>query len=227
MRRILTASAVLGLTAAIGLAAPAQAAPATHPAPATVGVFHGIPKTPVDVYVGDEKVLDDFQPGTFGGPLQLAAGRYLVRVTAANATSPAHPLLKERFHFSSGKNYSVIAHLTQKGKPALTKYDNDLRAAKNGGARVVVRHVAAAPAVQVLVNRKAATGALKNPQQATIRASAGTVDIKVRLAAEPRTTVLKADDVTLAAQTTTVVYAWGDAKKGTLQLTTRVVALKG
>ena len=227
MRRILTASAVIGLAAALGLAAPAQAAPATNPAPATVGVFHGIPKTPVDVYVGAEKVLDDFQPGTFGGPLQLPAGRYLVRVTAADATSPAHPLLKERFQFSSGKNYSVIAHLTQKGKPALTKYVNDLRAAKDGGARVVVRHVAAAPAVQVLVNRKAATGALKNPQQATIKASAGTVDIKVRLAAKPRTTVLKADDVKLAPQTSTIVYAWGDAKKGTLQLTTRVVALKG
>lgn len=227
MRRILTTGAVIGLAAALGLAGPAQAADGTKSkAPATVGVFHGIPKVPVDVYVGADKVLDDFQPGTFGGPLQLKAGKYTIRVTAADAVSAAHPLLKERFTFSSGKNYSVIAHLTQSGKPALTKYTNDLRAAKAGGARVVVRHVAAAPPVRVLADRKVVTPALRNPQQATVKAAAGTYDLKVQLAKKPRTTVLKADDVVLKAGTSTVVYAWGSAKAGTLQLTTRVLTLQ-
>ncbi|RIX26561.1 DUF4397 domain-containing protein [Amnibacterium setariae] len=226
MRRALTAGAALGLVAALGLAVPAEAKPAHYgKAPATVGVFHGIPKTPVDVYVGSKRVLDDFQPGTFSPSLSLKQGTYLVRVTAATAKNAKHPILKAHVSLKSAKSYSLIAHLTEKGRPTLTKYTNDLRAVGAGQARLTVRHVAAAPPVRVVVNGFVAVPFLKNPHQAKGVLYAGTYDVKVQLAASPNTTVLSAK-LPVAAGTNAIVYAWGSAKDGTLALATRAPALK-
>lgn len=74
----LGAAALLSLA----LAAPASA----QDAGAQVRVLHGIPGTPVDVYVNGERALDDFQPGTVTGDLALPAGSYQVAVFPANAT---------------------------------------------------------------------------------------------------------------------------------------------
>ncbi|WP_425454185.1 DUF4397 domain-containing protein [Geodermatophilus normandii] len=49
----------------------------------------------------------------------------------------------------AGANATVAAHLTADGRPALTPFVNDTSAVPAGQGRVVVRHVAAAPAVDV------------------------------------------------------------------------------
>lgn len=227
MRRTLIPGAVVGLVAALSLAAPAHAAPATDPAPtATVGVFHGIPNLPVDVYVGKDKVLDDFQPGTFGGPLKVPTGHYLIRVTPADATSAKEAVLKARFGFQAGRNYSVIAHLTAKGAPTLTKYRNDLSKVGHDEARVTVRHVAAAPPVRVLLDNTVAISKLKNPQEAKAVLPADTYSVKVKLAQPPRTRVFGPTDLEFKAGTNTIVYAYGSAKDGTLAFITRVLPLQ-
>ena len=48
-----------------------------------------------------------------------------------------------------GANVTVVAHLTESGKPTLTPYANDVSALPVGKARVIVRHDAAAPEVDV------------------------------------------------------------------------------
>ena len=63
-------------TLALGGALAVAVALATGPAAAaqdtgTVFVVHGVPDTPVDVYVDGERALDDFQPGTTQGPVEL------------------------------------------------------------------------------------------------------------------------------------------------------------
>ncbi|WP_375387825.1 DUF4397 domain-containing protein [uncultured Amnibacterium sp.] len=223
MRRTIVAGAVIGLIAAIGVTAPAQASPATHPVPkATVGLFHGVPNTPVDVYLGKTRIADDFQPGTFVGGLQVDGGTYTVRITAADATSWKHPIVKSRVSFKGGKNYSVIAHLTKRGAPTVTKYRNDVSPVQHGQARVTVRHVAAAPAVDVRADGKRIVSWLKNPREAVLTAPVGTYSTKVTLAGSKKA-VLGPVDLTLAKDTNTIVYAWGSAKDGTLALTPRVV----
>lgn len=60
LRRVAAGGAVAALTfvgAGIATATPAYAADSK------VSVVHGIPDTPVDVYVNGEKTLENFEPG--------------------------------------------------------------------------------------------------------------------------------------------------------------------
>ena len=59
--------AVGGALALALVATPAAVAQDTG----TVYVVHGVPDTPVDVYVDGKRAIDDFQPGTSQGPVEL------------------------------------------------------------------------------------------------------------------------------------------------------------
>ena len=73
MRRLITATAVGTLAVAAGLfGATAASAAGT----AEVYVVHGIPGLPVDIYVNGALTLDNFQPETVAGPLDLPEGSY-------------------------------------------------------------------------------------------------------------------------------------------------------
>src|SRR5687767_7829435 len=82
LRRAAAGTAV-GLVAFAGLSA-VTASPA-FAATSKVSVVHGIPGTPVDVYVNGEKTLPDFQPGKVAGPLDLEEGDYDIALTAVGA----------------------------------------------------------------------------------------------------------------------------------------------
>jgi hypothetical protein len=109
MRRL--AIAVGGLLAATATAlapAPAAAAQATG----TVYVVHGIPDTPVDVYVDGQRALDDFQPGTTQGPVDLPAGTREIAIFPADApNSSGSPLLSASPELPAGANVTLVAHL--------------------------------------------------------------------------------------------------------------------
>lgn len=84
-------------------------------------------------------------------------------------------------------------------------------------AELVVRHVAAAPAVDVRANGKVAFSKLTNPNQAMADLPAGTVSADVVLAGTD-TVAIGPADVTLAAGTETTVYAIGSAESKDLAL---------
>ncbi len=79
--RKLTAAAALAAASFLAVGAPAGAQDGNG----TVVVIHGIPDTPVDVYVNGDLTLDDFQPGTVTDPLSLPAGDYDLALTAPDA----------------------------------------------------------------------------------------------------------------------------------------------
>ena len=83
MRKKILAAVAAGAIAALGAIAPASADTSSN---AVLSVLHGIPDTPVDVYVNGELTIDDFEPGTLAGPLDLPAGDYQVALTAPDAT---------------------------------------------------------------------------------------------------------------------------------------------
>lgn len=225
MRRTLLAGAVVGLVAVMGVAAPAQARPHAHRTTAVVRVFHGVPDLPVDVYVGGVKLLDDFQPGTFSPSVRVPAGRYAIRVTAADATDATHPLLKATYRFIGHRNYTVAAHLTASGAPTLTKYRNVTSRVAAKSARVTVRHDAAAPAVDVIVNGTPAMVTLTNPHESRAVAPAGTYTAAIALAGTTDP-VIGPVDIRLARRTNTIVYAWGSAEAGNLAVAVQHVTLR-
>jgi hypothetical protein len=214
MSTLRTLSSAVGAAAVVGglvlVATPANAADT-----ATVSILHGVPNTPVDVYANGERLIDDFQPGTLTDPLTLPAGAYDLALFPADAPDGSgQPLLKaDGVNVPAGANATVVAHLKEDGSPTLTPFVNDTSAVPAGQARVTVRHVAAAPAVDVRAGGTAVVKALTNPNEATLTVPAGTVSADVVLAGTT-TVAIGPADLTLAEGTSSIVYAWGSSEAG-------------
>lgn len=215
----------LGMAAtAVALTAGLAAAPSAGAADtAQVSVIHGIPNTPVNVFVDGKSALAGFKPGTVAGPLALPAGSHTVTVfPASDSKGTGTPVIKASASLQSGQNYSLVAHLSADGKPTLTPFVNDVSAVPAGQARLVVRHTAAAPAVDVRAGGKVAFAKLTNPNEAKADLPAGTISADVVLAGTSNVALGPAQ-LNLKEGTSTIVYATGSAADKTLTLVTQTI----
>jgi hypothetical protein len=210
--------------AALSLAPLAAATlPAHAAAEATVSILHAVPGATVDVYANGKALLTGFKPGTLTDPLMLPAGTYDLKVTAAGAGASGAAIMQaDGVKVPGGANVTVVAHLDASGKPELTPFVNDTSMVPAGKARVTVRHVAAAPAVDVRANGAPVFKNLTNPNQATGVVPAGTVKADVVLAGTS-TVAIGPADLTLKEGANTIVYAWGSAKDKNLQLAVQTI----
>lgn len=215
--RSLTARVVT--VTALGLGAPlvALAAPAAAAESGTVYVVHGVPGLTVDVYVNDDKTLTSFAPGSVAGPLTLDEGDYDIAIRAAGDPATATPAIDETVTLPAGANVSLVAHLSADGKPTLTPFVNPLDDLDSAQARLVVRHTAAAPAVDILAGGQPVFTDLTNPNADQADLAPGTVAASVALAGTTDPVIGPAD-LTLAAGKVAVVYAIGSATDKTLDL---------
>jgi hypothetical protein len=223
VRKTIAAGVIAGFALAAGFIAPATASSAEN---ATLSVLHGIPDLPVDVYVNGELTVDDFQPGTFAGPLELPAGDYEVALTATDAADASDPELgPATLTLEAGKNYTATANLDAAGTPALNLFTNDTATTNAGEGRLTVRHVAAAPAVDVLAGGAAVVSNLSNPNEATLNLPVGTVAASVVAAGTTEPVVLGPADVAVQDGVLTIAYAWGSLEAGNLALATQNVTV--
>lgn len=184
----------------------------------SVFVVHGIPETPVDVYVNGERALDDFEPGTSVGPVELPAGSAEVAVFPADADDDSgDPLLETTAELGGGDNVTLVAHLSEEGDPTLTAFANDVSDVPAGEARLVVRHIAAAPAVDVLAGGAAVVSDLTNPNEESLEVEAGTVEAAVA-AAGTTDPVIGPAELALEEGTATFVHAIGSLEDDSLDL---------
>ena len=222
MRRALTAAVVAALLVAGPLAAsPAGAVGGTT----STTVVHGIPDLTVDVYVDGAKAIDDFVPGTVAGPLTLPAGTRSVAITAADAMDDSDPVLAGDIVLVAGADMSIVAHLDGAGDPTVSAFTNDTSAIAEGEGRITVRHLAAAPAVDILAGGAVAFAGLTNGASAAADLPAGTLPVSIN-AAGTSTQVFPAEgtlDVALPAGVNLVVYAWGDFAAGSFALATQTI----
>jgi len=222
MRARLLAGTVAGALVALGLAA----GPASAADDAQLSVFHGVPGLTVDVYVDGKLTLDDFKPGKMAGPLDLPAGTYTVAITAADAKDDSKPAIGPvDLKLAAGKNYTAVAHLGTDGKPTATLFTNDTSTTKAGQGRITVRHVANAPAVDVLAGKDAVISGLENPDEKVLDLPAGTVSASVVAAGTTKPALLGPAAVKVTEGTNTILYAWGDATAdpSTLALATQMI----
>lgn len=220
MRRMLPVPAIVGAAALALLAAPAQAQTSDA---ATLSVLHGVPETPVDVYVDGELTLDDFAPGDLAGPLELPGGTYAVAITASDAEDDSDPVIGPvDLELQSGGSYTAVAFLDEGGAPTATLFSNDVTATAAGEGRLTVRHVAAAPEVDVLGGDEAVISGLANGSESSLDLPAGTISAAVA-AAGTTDPVLGPADVPVAEGALTVVYAWGSLDDGSLALATQTI----
>lgn len=207
---------------ALGAGGAVTAGPAFAKANSQVSVVHGIPGQPVDVYVNGEKTIADFAPGKVAGPLSLPAGQYDIALTKPGDAIGDALLTVDDADVPGDVNLSLVAHLSADGKPTLTPFVNDTAKLAAGKARLIVRHTAAAPAVDIRAGGKPVFEGVTNGKEGKADVDAGTVPADVVLAGSD-TVVLGPADLDLAEGTATVVYAVGSADDKTLDLVTQTI----
>lgn len=214
------------LLAGLTLAAPAQASdncPDNGHGTAKLSVLHGVPGLTVDVWVDGKLTLDNFKPGSLAGPLDVRAGDHKIAITGADATSADDPVIGPvKVDLREGRDYTAVAHLTADGDPTATLFRNDTSPSPDGQGKLTVRHVAAAPAVDVLAGGTAVIEGLENGDQKKLTLDAGTISASVAAAGSTEALIGPAD-VKVKAGENTIVYAWGSLKDDTLDFAVQVV----
>ncbi len=215
--RVAAVAVGLGLAAAVaGQGASAQSAARIH-------LLHGIPNTPVDVEVGGKNVFTNF---AFGKTQDLSAlaGQTLtgLKVKAAGTTTVAIDAGDVKLPASG--NYTVVAHLDATGKPALAVFQNDTARLAAGKGRLVVRHAAAAPAVDIKANGAVAFAAVVNGKEGKADLASGTVKAEVVPAGAASPVVIGPADLKVTDGESLTVYAVGSLDAKTLAVLTETIA---
>ena len=106
----------------------------------------------------------------------------------------------------------MIAHLDAEGTPTLAVFENDTSAIEAGNGRLVVRHTAAAPAVDVKANGAVAFSNLANPNEAAADLPAGTISAEVVPTGADEPVVIGPADLPVTEGASLIVYAVGSLK---------------
>lgn len=201
--------------------------PAAAADDAKLSVLHGVPGLTVDVYVNGSLQLDNFTPGTLAGPLSLPAGTYSVALTASDAVDDSSPILGPiDLPLAAGMNYTAAAHLDATGNATPSFFTNDTAEASAGEGKLTVRHIAAnAEGVEVVANSSTSLGTFNNGEELgpfALPAGTYSAEIKAGGVAVPPTPT----DVPVTTGENIIVYAWGNAARGSVNLALQTVVLE-
>jgi hypothetical protein len=202
---LLGATAGLPPTAAAGAAAP----------PASVVLVHGVRGLVADVYVDGKLALATFQPVRSTDPISLPAGPHMVDVRQAGAAATSTPILHAQVSLVGGIRQSAVVHLDAAGKPAITLFRDDVSQVPAGATRVVVRHVAAVGAVNVLIDGQAVAKSLVSDHEIEQQTKAGSHQLAVT---DPGTSanLSPPQQINFAEGSANFMYLIGSQKDGTL-----------
>lgn len=216
-KMLLAPMAVIALLVMLAVPASAQDAARIH-------LIHGIPGVDVDVEVGGDIVFENFKfkdtedlsglaGQTLSGVMVKVAGTDDVAIDAGDVALPA-----------SG-NFTVIAHLDADGNPALAVFENDTSTVEAGSGRLVVRHAAAAPAVDVKANGDVAFSNLANGGEAKADLPAGTISAEVVPTGADEPVVIGPADLPVTEGSSLIVYATGSLDGGLEVITESITGL--
>ena len=215
MKRLLAGLAVLAAAVAVPGAAQAQDA-------ATITLLHGIPGATVDVAVDGDVVIPGFEPGTTQD-LSAFAGQTLtdVEVRAAGTEDVVIGPVAE-FPVPDSGNWTVVAHLDADGMPTLTPFENNIAPTADGQGRLIVRHTAAAPAVDLVVGEDRPIEGAENGASAELDLPAGEI-AGAQVAPAGGDPIADVPTVELTAGTDLIVYAVGSLEDDTFTFYTQEI----
>lgn len=187
-----------------------------------VHLIHGIPDTDVDVAAGGAVVVPGF---SFGDTQDLSgfAGQTLedVEVLLAGTTTVAIDV--GDLAIPTSGNVTAIAHLDADGTPTVSIFTNDTSTIAAGEGRLVVRHTAAAPAVDILANGAAAFTNVVNGAEGSADLASGTISAEVVPTGATDPVVIGPADLPIEEGSSLIVYAVGSLDGDSLTVVTEVI----
>ena len=189
---------------------------------ATIMLAHGIPDTNVDVVVDGAVALENvaFSDMT---DLSAFAGMTLVALTVNLTGTDTVAIDIGDFAVPASGNYTVIAHLDAAGGPTVSVFVNDTSEIAAGSGRLVVRHTAAAPNVDILANGAVAFADVPNGAEGQADLAAGTVTAEVVPAGASEPVVIGPADLPVTEGSSLIVYAVGSLEAGNLGVLTQSI----
>lgn len=185
-------------------------------------VIHAIPATfgadKVDVYANNKLIIDNAVPGASKSfTVEPGTQRISIYADGVLPTSETASVLSYRaIYLPKYTNVTFIAHLDAANKPVLSLFKNMNTEPGSKRSWLTVRHVAAAPAVDIRANGKVIFSSLANSVERKVSLRYGTYPVDVVLAGTSNV-ALPSANVTIKNNINTIVYAWGSASKGNLQ----------
>ncbi|MEY3148813.1 MAG: hypothetical protein RL029_87 [Actinomycetota bacterium] len=217
------------LSAGSALAAPKPKNKSTSPV--VVTVVHAIPAgfgaDKVDVYANGALLLNDAIPGAMKS-FNIEPGTQQIAIYAdgVTPTSDTASVLSFRpVYLANGINVSFVAHLDSTGKATLSLFKNMNTEPGKKRSWLTVRHVAAAPAVDIVTDSVTLFRSLANGYERKTSLRYGIYPAEVRLAGTATVAIPKAN-ITIKDNVNMVVYAWGSASKGNLGYLIQEVATR-
>ena len=189
---------------------------------ARIHLIHGIPGVDVDVEIAGEVAVPGFQ---FQDTQDLSsfAGQTLEDVQVKVAGTDDVAIDIGDLPLPATGNVTAIAHLDADGNPTATVFTNDTSTLDPGEGRLVVRHTAAAPAVDVLAGGEAVISNLPNGEGEALDLPAGTVTASVVPAGETEPVVIGPADLPVAEGEALIVYAVGSLSDETITVLTESI----
>lgn len=226
---------MLAALIALALASLISTAPAQAAGNAKVYVVHGIPgrdlglqpSLPVDVSVNGACALTRFKYTDTVGPIELPAGSYDIKIhlSASLSTPPCSgPVaVAATVPFASGENATIVAHLTDSGAPTASKFMNDVTPASAGNGRIMARHTAPLPPVDLIVKTFSSPATLAvipnlaNGQQVSAELPVNT-RFRIQFALAGTTDPVRVGSVKARPGETVIYHAVGSVRKNTFTL---------
>lgn len=208
---------VVGLASLLSGGVPASAQLRT-----AVTILHSIPGLSVDLVVDGEVVIAGFNAGDTQD-LSTLAGQTLRNIEAREPGGGEviiGPI--DSFDVPSEGNASVVVHLDSVGEPVITSYFNEAPPLDQGRGRLVVRHVAAAPPIDVALGDEVVMTGIDNAQESAVELPAGEITDAWITANGER--IARLPNLQLDAHSNLTVYVGGSIDDNSLAFYLQVVA---
>lgn len=189
---------------------------------ARIHLIHGIPDTDVDVAAGGEVVFADF---SFGDTQDLSAlaGETLEGLEVRLAGTDTVAIDGGDLALPATGNVTAIAHLDADGAPTLSVFANDTSTIAAGEGRLIVRHTAAAPEVDILADGAVAFANVPNGAEGTADLAVGTISAEVVPTGATEPVVIGPADLPITDGDALIVYAVGSLDDGSLTVLTETI----
>lgn len=185
-----------------------------------VFLVHGMPGTVLEVRIGPDRRLKGLRFGQFHNLRAFAGTTLSFGFSILDTGEPV--VATDGFAVPSDHSASLVVHHAADGSGALTAFDNDLDPLEPGVGRLVVRHLAAAPPLDVMVDGETVLAGVEHGWEESIELPAGEVSVTLA-ATDGGESSIGPVDLALTSGDRTVVYGFGSADADTLAIVTDVI----